>query len=558
MKHIVLLALLAAAAFAGPAKPHYPMLSPAGAGLLPGPIQSVETDPRILAIRVQQEAAIERGDRAELKRLEAEVQAILLSRQASPAAPGLVLERFAPSGQAPAFAGPDAVIDTGFFGATAADYLADGTMYVAGFRLSDTIIWFYRSTDDGLTWEGLYGYAYSVGGRRVMLDKLVLCAGEGDSAFLHLFLNFRPPHNDLYLLRAAMDAGGGQTFVITGPADTVSDFTACRDYTGSNYWLYAMAIRRDPSNSGNGLYARSTNYGRTWAVTDTGNWCSEPHYAFGDGSWLYHALPADNGQVYLFFNRVFGAGGLWAYQIVWPDTFEVEGPVIAPAFTLPESTAAVWTLFSHDYEGTGDWDIICAWSTSGGRSWVDWDYLAGDFDSLERFADLRNYASPGNGYVNGSYVWESDRRNVFRHFSNSGDPGNWSDTVRINTTSAGTGSRVRPLLVYSPGGPGSGAGCVFVGAGLRDLYFNSPWLTALHEAGRGPFERTRAATFCAGVLDLAPAISSPASGHALYDAAGRRVVALRPGPTDLGRLPAGVYHLVAGDGAALRRVVLVR
>ena len=46
-----------------------------------GPVSSPETDPRILAIRAVQARALARGDRAELKRLEGEVQAILLSRQ---------------------------------------------------------------------------------------------------------------------------------------------------------------------------------------------------------------------------------------------------------------------------------------------------------------------------------------------------------------------------------------------------------------------------------------------------------------------------------------------
>jgi len=523
-----------------------------------GPVSSPETDSRILAIRAVQARALARGDRAELKRLEGEVQAILLSRQPGQAPPGLELRVVMPEVNPPEFTGPDAVVDTGTFMATGADYMMDGTMYVTAFRTSDTVNWFYRSTDHGLTWQQLVGYSMVSGGSKVRTRRLGLCVGEGDSAFLYMFLCSEPPYEDLFEIRTNLDGFGAILTAVHAGSDTVTDFAVCRDYTGSNYWLYAVAVNDQRVGSRNAWYLRSADYGKTWALTDTGNSDVHLHYSFGAGSWLYHVLEGSNpyarGEVWLFYNPVYGARGQWQMQTIRPDTFSVRDPVIAPSFTLPESSATVWTLFSHDYQGIGDWDMFFAWSTTGGRSWPDWGVLSSVFDSLERFPDVRNYTSLGNTYINASYIWESNtQRTVYRHYTSSPDPSGWSDTLRINTNSAGTGRTIRPLLVYSPGGPGSGSGCVFVGAGLRNLYFNSPWLTALAEAGSPRLSPGPRALLCRGAFEWPG--STPAR---LFDAAGRAVALVMPGANNLRHLPVGVYQILAAEGRGSRRIVIAR
>lgn len=523
-----------------------------------GPASSPETDPQILAIRVRQHEALARGDRTELKRLEGEVQAILLSRQPGQASTDLELKVVMPEGRPPALLGPDVIIDTGTFLATGADYTMDGSMYVAAFRQDDTMVHVYRSTDHGSNWQTLISFSLSSPGGPLSIPRLGLCVGEGDSAFIHVFCAVPQPYNDLMLVRVEMDGSDFTLSNVWAGSDTVTDLAVCRDYTGSNYWLYAVAVNDQRVGGDNAWYVRSTDYGKTWAVTDTGSSDLHPHYSFGAGSWLYHALEGPDayasGEVWLFYNPVFGAGGQWQLRTVQPDTFSVRDPVIAPAFTLPESTAAVWTLFSHDYQGTGDWDMLHAWSTDGGRNWVDFSFLSSDFNALEQYADLRNYTSLGNTYINGSYIWEQDtERFVFRHYSNSPDPSNWSDTMRINAKSAGTGRAVRPLLVYSPGAPGTGAGCVFVGAGLDGLYFNSPWLAGLAEAGRPRLEPGPRVLVCRGLFAWPG--SSPAL---LFDAFGRQVAKVLPGPNDLRSLPAGVYHVRTPSAAQAGRLLLLR
>jgi hypothetical protein len=257
---------------------------------------------------------------------------------------------------------------------------------------------------------------------------------------------------------------------------------------------------------------------------------------------------------------MFGARGQWQYRNVQRDTFSVRDPVIAPAFTLPEESASVWTLFSHDWEGTSDWDVFFATSVDGGDSWSSVHFLGSSSSAFERFPDLRNYTSVGNSYIYGSYISEGTRdRMVYRRYAASVPPHEWSDTLRINEQSAGTGRTIRPLLVYSPGSPEPGPGCVFVGAGLQNLYFNAPWLAGLGEGGTvGSLPGPRALV-CRGVFEWQGGEEAE-----VFDATGRPVATLKPGINDIRHLPAGVY-LVADDerergsrGVGARKFVIAK
>jgi carboxypeptidase D len=70
---------------------------------------------------------------------------------------------------------------------------------------------------------------------------------------------------------------------------------------------------------------------------------------------------------------------------------------------------------------------------------------------------------------------------------------------------------------------------------------------------------TLAPTVIRGVLHLPPAAGNPQSAGVLFDASGRAVLELRPGPNDVSRLAPGVYFArVAAPGGAATRVVLAR
>jgi hypothetical protein len=236
--------------------------------------------------------------------------------------------------------------------------------------------------------------------------------------------------------------------------------------------------------------------------------------------------------------------------------------VIAAAFTLPESLAVIWTMYSHNYSNSGDWDVLYDYSTDGGVSWSVTDALAYS-GNPESWPDIRNYASLGNDYMNASYVSidGSDYRTIYRHYVQAGTPTSWSDTLRINSGSAGTGRDVRPLLVYSPGTPGTGAGCVFTGEGLQNLYWNSPWYApGVAEAPKQITDRTAprvGPTIVHGVLFLPSSLLSPHSSLLSID--GRKVLDLRAGANDVSRLAPGVYFVrpTSGSGRDPSRITKV-
>jgi len=139
--------------------------------------------------------------------------------------------------------------------------------------------------------------------------------------------------------------------------------------------------------------------------------------------------------------------------------------------------------------------------------------------------------------------------------------------LRINEGNAGTGSEIRPKLCYTPGGPFSGAGCVFVGAGLNGCWWNAPYPVSV--------EAPEKATVATG-LDVRPRIgrgpfhiwTADKSGSiTIHDRAGRRVRALAlkkdgravwDGRDASGaQVTSGVYFVRASAGESRQNIKLV-
>jgi hypothetical protein len=414
-----------------------------------------------------------------------------------------------------------------------------------------------------------------------MAAKLDLVVGEGDSGFVHLFYLDPRDDGDLMEMRLASWNDSIQVLPVYAGPDTVRDFAACRDYTGGNYWLHAVVTGDRPA-AGPVRFFRSTTYGRTWTPTDTfALTVRDPFLATGPGSHVYlscHA-PWTGGVVAVWYNWLYGEPGRWIICYWGTNGDSAADPVVAPAFTFPESTATVWCVWSQDRQNSGNWDVKYRFSTDGGRSWSDAYYLADSDSADESYPDLRNYTSLGNQYVNVSYISDDNvYRSVYRRYAHATTPDQWSDTLHINVGSAGTGPEIRPKLCYTPGGPFSGAGCVFVGAGLNGCWWNGPYPSAVAEPkvpdaarqvmsiqpsiGRGPFLIRAAA---------------PAS-VCIHDRAGRLVRTLAldldctatwDGTDDRGRqLADGVYFCktqaacrsagTAGDYSAAGKVLLAR
>ncbi len=427
--------------------------------------------------------------------------------------------------------GPDVLIHNGTIVATAADYEMNGTMWVAVTVLEDSNTYVYKSLGHGIGWE----YRFSLRRYADIFDKLQLVVGEGDSGFVHLFYLINSSGGDLWQVRYREGGMPVQSPVAAGP-DTITDFAVCRDYTGSDYWLYAALTYPEAVGGYRALrFLRSADYGSNWAQTDSyAVQVRDPLLAAGAGSRIYFAAHSrwSAGAVHVWTNRRYLAPAEWHHGLWLSDSEDIADPVVAAAFTMPESTATVWALWSQNYQNSGDWDVKYSYSTDGGIIWSPPVFLAGTASDDEGFPDLRNYTSPGNPYVNASYIVDNNVvRRVHRRYANAASPTEWSDTLRINEGSAGTGSEVRPKLCYSAGGPFTGAGCVFVGAGLNGCWWNAPY--------PGAVEGEKNASRTAG-LRVEPAVGAgpfriSGGGPALvsiHDFAGRVV---RTMPLDQGR-----------------------
>jgi len=411
------------------------------------------------------------------------------------------------SSAVPAVAQPDGAdirIRDGTIVATAADYEMDGTMWTAFTRLEDSTAYVYRSTDHGLSWD----YRSALGAWHEPLNRIGFVVGEGESAFNYLFYLTNSNNGDLYVARRDPSSDSFWSFPISTGPDTIRDFAVCRDYAGSNCRLYAAATNHESGAGYKALrFFRSADYGRTWALTDSyAVQVFDPHLAAGAGSYIHFACHNgwQGGSVHVWTNSLYLDPNHWTYGLILTDSDDVADPVSAPAFTLPESAATVWCLWSQNYQNSGDWDVKYSYLAGSGSAWSAPQYLAGSTAADEGYPDLRNYTSLGNQYINASYISDDNvYRSVYRRYAHASTPDQWSDTLRINQGSAGTGSEIRPKLCYTPGGPFSGAGCVFVGAGLNNCWWNGPYpsgaadkpdaalsvvrLSAQPSIGSGPF-----------------------------------------------------------------------
>jgi hypothetical protein len=467
------------------------------------------------------------------------------------------------------FVPPDVLIDSGFIRATAADYEMDGTMWVAYSKLApDSGVYVSRSTDHGATWSGVIALSLIP---TTLVTHLGMVVGQGDSAFVYLFVVHPNEHGDLLCARFNKDGSDYHEFWVKADADSINDFKVCRDYSGSGYALYCVAGNDDHGSNFDDFFLKSTDYGKTWTALSTFRFVSDGSLAAGSGSYLYMAgrpgFSSYYGQLNLLVNSYWADPDSWREVGITPDTFYVMDPVIAPSFATPAASATIWTLYSHNFNGTGDMDMMYIYSRDVGTTWSAAHALASTSGANEQYGDIKPYTDPGNTWMNASYISEAGDRTVFRHYCEQSAPDTWSDTLRINSHSAGTGQEIRPLLVYSPGATGTGAGCVFTGAGLNSIYWNSPWTPGIAEGQTVAAEAGFALApnpAADNVRFALPRISN--ARIAVYDPVGREVVRL-PATTGLtwdrtdahgNRVPAGVYivRLVSAEGSAARRLVL--
>jgi hypothetical protein len=435
-----------------------------------------------------------------------------------------------------------------------ADYEDDGTMWAVCSPFDSTVK-VYKSTDAGQTWNYIAGFGWSPA---CQFGRVQVVVGIGDSNFVHVFALLPLQNGDLVDAIFLHDGTFAGWSSVKSGADTVSDFSVCRDNIPP-YFLHVVATNMLRGGDNNITVLRSTDFARTWAETQHWSDGSNPSISTGAGNSVFYTSTYatwHRGMLAMLYNHSYGTGS-WNETDVRPDTFPVGGAVVAAAFTVPDSEAVLWLAWHHL---SGSYlEVTACYSTDGGTTFSTPMPTANLPTGNQSWVDLKNYRSVGNTYVNISYFsLESNYRRVFRQFANASSPGVWSDTHRINKEEAFRSRELTPWLVYSPGGPGTGAGCVFRHHDAPYSFcWNSPWTEAVAEpVAPEPVRVGLTPSIVRSVLVLGAAGGRQNTAYRteLVDVAGREMMELQSGPNDVSRLAPGVFFM--RSRRAVRRVIV--
>lgn len=430
----------------------------------------------------------------------------------------------------------------------------DGNIYAAGFTVAQVpyydVAVLSLTPDGALRWVQVHagegGGEDSACAMAVDADNNIYTVGVGDDIFGENLefsvLSFEPDTGGLrWVYVASADYIDGGTDIAVGPDSTV--FASGRLWWGSSPAVYAVAavntadgserwlhtLRRGNDDSGaNGIacsgdrvyaagFAGGSNY-HDFAVTahnaDTGG---------RDWAWYYSAGTGKS-------DRAFDVA-------VGPD-----GNVYACGRTIDDTIMQRFSVVSIAPDGTGRWIYA---DTTG-----PW----GRFEAAEALVvgpDSRVYAA---GWRDANWPYTADEAVV--QCLDSAGVLQWVyrfDNIRdsvdlVEAIALGTNGRV-----YAVGSS-------------YDNWSNQDMLILSIEASPAVNEPTR---FCnpnsvpgpsvvRGMLLLSASGAMREASGALLDAAGRRVMALAPGPNDVSMLAPGVYFLRTSRANSPRRVLLVR
>jgi len=476
------------------------------------------------------------------------------------------------SNRSPQDWGGDVLIDTGYMADFAVDYsMADGTIWLAEAPMLESIVFIYRSTDYGATWNNVFWFNTNP---LSTVTRLGLVLGEGDSSYVNVFfLNPASDNGNVAVVRIKPDLTFWDAWWVLAGPDSITDFAVCRDYR-SNYSLYCWAVVGNTGQLAPWIWSR--DFGKTWVGTSWYN-VIEPFLSPSAGSRINFAC-MNNQHTYVTagYNSNYGDSTSWRYRIVNGDTFHCYKPKIAAANTLPDSIATRWVMYTKDYYNTGDYDAMYAASSDAwGDTWQKENIFRNSGAYDEGIGDLQHYKSIGNSYVNLSYNEKKatgDTSDSYWTYTNAANPYGWATPAPVNDSGTlAAWITYASRLVYSPGAPGSGAGVVYARAGIfyipHGLYFDAPWLTlgVADQHGRTASRLTIAPSVARGPVELG--LPAGTLRVTVYDASGRSVQAfVAPSGTlrwDLrnsagARVAPGVYVVRAetGQGASSGKVIV--
>jgi hypothetical protein len=365
--------------------------------------------------------------------------------------------------------GVDVAIDTSYITAYDVDYdMTTGWLYCAT-GWFDSTVRIFRSTDNGRHWGYFQGFAHT---QKSLYWNIGLICGRGDSNWLYMFVKHYRNNGEIYLFRVRMDDPSvwSHHAVATG-ADTIDDFSVCRDYR-SNYGLYCLRAN-ERRGGDNGRFHRSLDYGKTWDSQNYWNlW--DLHLSPGASSFLNFtgAYAVNRNSVYYEWNRNYGAPGYWGGgTFVSFDTFNHYWPRVASVLTTPDSQATTWVLYEYNWRNSGDYDVWYAVrSHAWGDTWQKGRGLAISTQADEFCPDIKHYKLANYRWVVAMYTaadsgW-NDSCNIYWTYTNKDTPTVWQPRIRLNDSLWSEGGWVGSRVIYNPQAAGIGAGIFCRGGSL--------------------------------------------------------------------------------------------
>lgn len=441
------------------------------------------------------------------------------------------------------------------------DQSQDGTLYAAFVVPNGDSAWIYRSTNQGSTWAKWNGLQHA----GQVLSSLELVVAEGESSFVFFFTKSTAGNGDIYVERMALDGSTTNILPVKVDADTVANFSACRDL-GNPYYLHVAYETRTGDYNMHQL--RSTDYGKTWATTGgfvlNDGTSPKPDICFGNGDNVYIVLrhrASSTDSVQLRLKQSTNRGGSWLSS---QQISNLSAPVYDPVIGAKHPDSTVWIVHTRDLEAiSGTGDAVCYYySTDNGAGWTNGGFIGPNTVEDELMPSIACYWNGGAATV--CYAQSPGDSLWFTWASSATD---WSTPEMVNDY-AYTG-----WFAPQAGWNDTYSSVLYSGMDAVGLYFDAFYMTGIEE--RHPVA-PKPATLTArpspardrAVIDY----NLPRAGLArvsVLDIAGREVAVLVHGTLAAGAhsavwnceaVPAGVYlvRVDAGTGSQTGRVVVSR
>jgi hypothetical protein len=416
--------------------------------------------------------------------------------------------------------GTDTLVAEGAYKVLAADYDANGDMYVgvvvdnpAGTSSSINI---YRSTNHGQNWTG-WTYV-DIPAPASLVRDLSLQVGRLTTGTPYIHVFFAVEDGRVYDTRLDLGNPDNRSALQLADLEKLPRFLSTTRTPGSGLssmyiyaaWEYAYVSDSEPAV----VIFRSGDNGATWVRMAGWDGREQPSIDAGPSGSVYVAAVEDNPTGDVVALRSSDSAVTWSIPIVLAAA---DGALHHTAPDVAVSTdpayPAVWVAYEYDFQDPvwgSSKDLRFAYSSNNGANWEINRGLAADIGRDEWIPDIAGLRTAANRWVNLAYNLDAataagNERQVIWRYTSGGMPNYWNPRRIVNDFPGGAPSAIGPVVVFSPGSSISGSGVVYGGANKQNVYFSAPWLT---EGGKSP-------EIAAGRLSSPEPLSSSESLRAL-------------------------------------------